>query len=124
MEFPGYDYYPFGMQMPGRKYSSGSYRFGFNSKENDNEVKGNGNQIDYGNRIYDSRIGRFTSVDPLQKKYPYYTPYQFSGNKPIWAMDLDGLEEYYYTASWDSKTSTVAIKLDRVVTKKSFLGYS
>src|SRR5690606_14475631 len=42
------DYYPFGMGMPGRRFSSnGLYRYGFNGKENDNEVKGEGNQQDY-----------------------------------------------------------------------------
>jgi hypothetical protein len=43
-------------------------------------------------RIYDSRLGRFLSVDPLTKSYPWYTPYQFAGNTPIWAIDLDGKE--------------------------------
>ncbi|MVT12593.1 RHS repeat-associated core domain-containing protein [Chitinophaga tropicalis] len=74
----------------------GLYRYGFNGKENDNEVKGDGNQQDYGFRIYDPRVGRFLSVDPLTKNYPWYTPYQFAGNKPIWATDLDGLEERYF----------------------------
>lgn len=91
------DYYPFGSQMPGRKYSalSSSYRYGFNGKENDNEVKGEGNQQDYGLRIYDPRLGKFLSIDPLTKDYPWYTPYQFAGNKPIEAIDLDGAEEFY-----------------------------
>jgi len=80
--------------MPGRKYAAtNGYRYGFNGKENDNEVKGEGNQQDYGFRIYDPRLGKFLSVDPLYKQYPWYTPYQFAGNKPIWATDLDGLEE-------------------------------
>src|SRR6185436_16798127 len=88
------DYYPFGMIQPGRKYSAGdSYRYGFNGKENDNEVKGEGDQQDYGMRIYDPRLGKFLSVDPLIKSYPWYTPYQFAGNKPIWCIDLDGLED-------------------------------
>ena len=79
--------------MPSRKYSSSSaYRYGFNGKENDNEVKGEGNQQDYGFRIYDPRISKFLSVDPLANKFPYYTPYQFAGNTPIVAIDLDGLE--------------------------------
>ena len=43
--------------------------------------------------MYDPRIGRFLSLDPLTKTYPWYTPYQFAGNKPIWAKDIDGLEE-------------------------------
>ena len=50
------------------------------------------NQIDYGNRIYDPRMGRFTSVDPLQKKFPALSSYQFSGNNPLATIDLDGLE--------------------------------
>ena len=33
------------------------------------------------------------SVDPLFRSYPFYTPYQFSGNSPILNVDLDGLEE-------------------------------
>ena len=89
----GQDYYAFGMQMPGRSFSSGNYRFGFNGKENDNEVKGDGNQQDYGFRIYDPRLGKFLSIDPFTKKYPWYTPYQFAGNKPIQFIDLDGGEE-------------------------------
>ncbi len=81
------------MLMPGRKYSAGSgYRYGFNGKENDNDVKGEGNQQDYGMRIYDPRLGKFLSVDPLAPKYPWYTPYQFAGNMPISAVDLDGKE--------------------------------
>jgi hypothetical protein len=55
-------------------------------------VKGDGNQQDYGMRVYDPRLGKFLSVDPLSGRYPFYTPYQFAGNKPIWAIDIDGLE--------------------------------
>lgn len=69
------------------------YRYGFNGKENDSEVKGEGNQQDYGMRIYDPRLGKFLSVDPLTKSYPHYTPYSFAGNKPINSIDIDGLEE-------------------------------
>ncbi len=86
------DYYPFGMLQVGRVSNSSGYRFGFNGKENDNEVKGEGNQQDYGMRIYDPRLGRFLSEDPLTKKYPFYTPYQFAGNSPVLSIDIDGLE--------------------------------
>lgn len=67
-------------------------RYGFNGKENDNEVKGVGNQQDYGMRIYDPRIGKFLSVDPLTKGYPMLTPYQFASNSPVKHKDIDGLE--------------------------------
>ncbi|MGB3869378.1 MAG: RHS repeat-associated core domain-containing protein, partial [Flavobacteriales bacterium] len=74
------------------------YRFGFNGKENDNEVYGaTGTFQDYGERAYDTRVGRFFSVDPIANDYPWYSPYQFAGNKPIWAVDLDGLEEFFRT---------------------------
>src|SRR4029078_6259913 len=81
------------MLQPNRSYSEGeSYRYGFNGKENDNEVKGEGNQQDYGMRIYDPRLGRFLSRDPIFRKYPELTPYQFASNRPIDGIDLDGLE--------------------------------
>ena len=38
-------------------------------------------------------VARFISVDPLQFKYPIYTPYQYAGNKPVSFIDLDGAEE-------------------------------
>jgi RHS repeat-associated protein len=69
-----------------------TYRFGFNGKENDNGVKGLGNQQDYGMRFYDPRVGRFLSVDPLTKGYPELTPYQYGSNNPVQNIDLDGLE--------------------------------
>ncbi|MEO6549317.1 MAG: RHS repeat-associated core domain-containing protein [Ferruginibacter sp.] len=80
--------------MPGRIYrqSSSSYRYGFNGKENDDEIKGDGNQQDYGMRIYDPRLGRFLSVDPITNDYPELTPYQFASNCPITGVDQDGLE--------------------------------
>ena len=92
------DYYPFGSQMPGRKYSqpNSTYRYGFNGKENDKEVKGEGNQQDYGLRIYDPRLGKFLSVDPLFKEYPWNSPYAFAENEPIANIDLDGAEKMPY----------------------------
>jgi len=53
--------------------------------------------MDYGMRIYDPRIGRFPSVDPLSPSYPWYTPYSFAGNNPIEHVDLDGQEEFHFT---------------------------
>ena len=85
------DYYPFGMEMAGRSHSTPLYRYGFNGKENDREGWGSQLVQDYGFRLYNPAIGRFLSVDPLAPSYPWYTPYQFAGNKPIVAIDLDGL---------------------------------
>ena len=46
----------------------------------------------YGARYYAAWLARFVSVDPLKDDYPFYTPYQYAGNKPINSVDLDGLE--------------------------------
>jgi RHS repeat-associated protein len=80
------------VEIKERSWSVSSYRYGFNGMEKDDELKGNGNSLDFGARIYDSRVSRFLSRDPLQKKYPFYTPYLFSRNTPIWTIDVGGLE--------------------------------
>jgi RHS repeat-associated protein len=90
------DYTAFGAPMSERSFSSNKYRYGFNGKEKDDEVQGGGNSYDYGFRIYNPRLGRFLSVDPLSKDYPWYTPYQFAANMPIDGIDVDGLEWIYY----------------------------
>lgn len=66
------------------------YGFAFNGKENDDETQ----TQDYGFRIYNTRLGKFLSVDPLTKSYPYLTPYAFAENDVISSIDLDGLEKY------------------------------
>ena len=74
------------------KKCTNAYRFSFNGKENDNEVKGIGNFQDYGMRNFDNRLCRFLRVDPATKKYPELSSYQFASNSPISGIDLDGLE--------------------------------
>ncbi|MCB0738597.1 MAG: RHS repeat-associated core domain-containing protein, partial [Bacteroidetes bacterium] len=118
------DYYPFGMLLPNRVYQAdstgtGDYRYAFNGKEQDPEWDGNGNMYDYGFRIYNPRIGKFLSVDPLTSSYPWYTPYQFAGNTPIAAIDLDGLEEFIvvkeFTAASDGTTQVLTNTTEREV---------
>jgi RHS repeat-associated protein len=85
--------------MPTRSWTdpNSQYKYGFNGKEKDDEgLGGSGTTYDYGFRIYNPNLGRFLSVDPLFKSYPWYTPFQFAGNMPISAIDLDGLEEAIY----------------------------
>jgi RHS repeat-associated protein len=85
-------FYPFGQKMPGTEFYSGDKpRYDFNGKETDQE---SGLQ-DYGMRIYDGRIGKFLSVDPLAKSYAWNTPYAFAENDVIRSIDLDGLEKAY-----------------------------
>lgn len=66
-------------------------------------------------RIYDARIGKFLSVDPLQKKYPNLTPYAFAENKPIAGVDLDGREfvlTIYDPAIADSYKNSIMLYQD------------
>lgn len=91
------NYYPFGMLKPGQHWSSEDYRYGFNGKEQDNEWSGSGNSYDYGFRIYNPRIARFLSVDPLAPDYPEWSPYPFAMNRVIDGVDLDGLEFTHYS---------------------------
>ncbi len=104
------DYHPFGWEMPGRKYNSSEYRYGFNGKEKDQDGEfGSITNYDYGFRIYNPATGRFLSVDPLTREYSMLTPYQFASNRPIDGIDIDGLE-YFPRITPDGKREIV-IKL-------------
>ncbi len=91
------DYYPYGMLMPGRhaQQASGDYRYGFQGQESDDEIKGEGNSVNYKYRMHDPRIGRFFAIDPLAPKYPHNSPYAFSENSTIAFIELEGLEKYF-----------------------------
>ena len=73
-----HNYYPFGMLMPGRQSNAGEYRWGFNAQEKDDEFRGSGNSLNYKYRMYDSRVARFFSIDPIASDFPMLTPYQHS----------------------------------------------
>jgi len=68
--------------------------FGFNGQEKTNEVYGEGNAYDFGARIYDPRICRWMSVDPVSK--PYESPYIGMGNNPIFYVDYSGGDNIIY----------------------------
>ncbi len=78
------------MLLPGRHANTGDYRYGFQGQELDNEIKGEGNSYDFGARMLDPRVGRWFARDPLEKKYPYITPYSFAGNSPLQIIDVGG----------------------------------
>jgi RHS repeat-associated protein len=86
------DYSPFGVQLDGRTSESEGYRYGFNGMEKDDEIKGAGNSYDFGARMYDARVGRWKTIDPLSKKYPSMTPYSYTANNPILYIEIDGRE--------------------------------
>src|SRR5690606_24157410 len=83
------------MIMPGRHANTGDYRYGFQGQEMDDELKGEGNSVNYTFRMHDPRVGRFFTRDPLFKTYPWNSDYAFSENRVIDSGELEGLERYF-----------------------------
>lgn len=87
------DYCPFGVELDNRHGAEDErYRRGFQGQLLDDEIKGEGNSVNYKYRMHDPRIGRFFAIDPLAPKYPKWSPYVFSGNQVIVTIELEGLE--------------------------------
>ena len=100
------DYYPGGMLMPRSGFSSSAYRYSFNGFEKEDEIKGTGNHLSWGDFGYDPRILRRFSPDQLQAKYPWQSPYAPVGNNPILNREIDG-KDYAVYIDHNSKTVTV-----------------
>ncbi len=81
----GADYYPFGLAMPGRSWSSEGYRFGYQGQfaEKDEETGWNAFEL----RMYDPVVGRWLSIDKYRQ---FASPYMGMGNNPIIGIDPDG----------------------------------
>ena len=79
--------------MPGRNAGM-DYRFGYEKQESDDEIYGEGNAYSFEYRMCDSRLGKFWSVDPLAINFPWNSPYAFSENRVISAIELEGLEAH------------------------------
>ncbi len=67
------------------------YRYGFNGQEKLDEIYGDGNTYDFGERIQDPRIGgRFFCIDPDTRQYAWQSPYAYHRNSPIVSIDFKG----------------------------------
>lgn len=84
------DYYPFGMGMPGRQFTSGSYRYGFNGQEKSIDIDPNGNSYSAEFWQYDGRLGRRWNVDPIPKYGEGF--YVAFSNNPLWFTDPNGAD--------------------------------
>jgi RHS repeat-associated protein len=104
-------YYPFGLTMAGisSKAAGGiENKSRYNGKEEQNKEFSDGSGLDwydYKYRFYDNQIGRFFCIDRLATQYPYYSPYQFAGNRVPNAIDRDGLEQEDFRDMYSDRAS-------------------
>jgi len=118
----------YGMGIKSRAFQGfRDFRYGFNGQEKDDEIKGSGNSVDFGARIYDPRIGRWLSIDPLSHKYPGYSPYSFGLDNPVYFQDADGrviidANGNVVTVNQDDK-GNITFNPDVAPATKDILGY-
>jgi len=93
------------MEQQDRSAASGTTRFGYNGKLKDNDVKGEGNSYDYGDRFYDPRVGRFLSMDPFSSKFPSWSSFSSFGDNPIKNIEIDG--KYFVDANGNKIDVTI-----------------
>jgi RHS repeat-associated protein len=78
--------------------------------ERDDEVKGSGNSYDFGARMYDSRLGRFLSMDAQSHTQPSWSPYKGFYSNPLIFNDPDGNTEYL-TIFYDNKKTGEKVQI-------------
>ena len=114
------DYYSFGSELPNRTSSVTNYRFGFQDQEKDAEIFGEGNTYSFKYRVYDSRLGKFFSIDPFTAGFLWNSPYSFSENRVIDAIELEGGEKLKVAVNSEptpdkSGSAKITITLDYMV---------
>ncbi|OUL60302.1 RHS repeat domain-containing protein [Flavobacterium sp. AJR] len=113
------DYYPFGMQVPTRHYSSNEYKYGFGGHEKDDEIMGTGNSYDFGGYMLNVRLGRRSQPDPVLNAST--SPYVVFNNNPIYFIDPNGLEPFWHR---NASGTLVADKGDTAETLAKYKGIS
>ena len=80
-------YYPYGALM-GESRSAANQPYKYNGKELD-RIFGL-DWYDYGARMYDPVLGRWTTLDPMAVNYYDVSPYAYCLNNPVNIVDPDG----------------------------------
>lgn len=81
------DYDPWGMDVKSfEQNNKNNHKFSGNERINDFNLGWD----NFGNRMYNTDIGRFTSIDKFARKYSGLTGYQYAANNPIKYVDING----------------------------------
>ena len=94
------DYYPFGLQMPGRsqqQYGSPLTDVKYTGYELNQE--GGLGLYHAGARLYDPAVGRFMQQDPHSGNYPGWSSFHYAANNPLIITDPTGKDWYLNLAS-------------------------
>lgn len=90
------DYYPFGLTFNSyQRENSAQNKFKFQGQEHVDDLGLNWDSFKW--RNHQPEIGRFFTIDPLADKYVYNSPYAFSENRVVNAIELEGLEALIVT---------------------------
>ncbi len=86
------DYYPFGLTFNSySRENSTPNMYQYNGKEKQDEL--DLGWLDYGARMYQPEIGRWSSADPLADAAHSLTPYRYGFNNPVRFLDPNGMYE-------------------------------
>ena len=87
------DYYPFGSRTTfGASYATlSSNRQKFSGKEEQTTVAGSTlPYLDFGARMYDAKLVRWNTYDPMAEKYYGINPYVYCAGDPVNMVDVEG----------------------------------
>ncbi|MBL4679322.1 MAG: hypothetical protein JKY88_01210 [Pseudomonadales bacterium] len=103
------NYYPFGLKHKGYNYVVNGTEYNYKTFQGQEISKELGyNMLEFKYRHYDPAIARFVAIDPLAQEYAYQSPYNFSENRVIDGVELEGAERLsVHTPGWAYGTATV-----------------
>ena len=90
------DYYPFGkrIQVTVPVEATSPNRWRFSGKEDQSFLNAGIPLLDYGARMYNPAIVRWTAADPMAEDYYDISPYAYCSGDPVSMADLYGLTSY------------------------------
>ena len=111
------DYYPFGKRIPvtnsvaepveaTTQSATSPDRWLFSSKESQSFLNASIPLLDFGARMYNPVIARWTAADPLSEKYYGISPYVYCLGNPISIIDPNGMDIW----TMDEKGNVVWVK--------------